>query len=189
MLNALRTEPLVRMLGHTTITLFLSTLAYFAVPVRFDRIQPWTLGRVVVAVAALGLMVLLFRTHLRWSARRQSRDWLRIQWLLSALYGLVLLFALGYAALAVQLPAQFDGLENRADALYFSVTLVATVGFGDIHPAGTAARLLATTHMVFNLIYLGTAIRMLAGRAAAPSSDGAPGPRSDAGAAQDGAGA
>jgi voltage-gated potassium channel len=160
------------MLGHTTITLLLATLAYFMVPLRFDRSQPWTLGRLAVAVIALGLLVVLFRAHTRRSARRQEHNWLRIQWLLSALYGLVLVFALGYAALAVQAPEQFVGLENRVDALYFSVTLVATVGFGDIHPAGGAARLIATTHMVFNLIYLGTAIRVIVDRAPVPSSGG-----------------
>lgn len=187
MLRVLRSDPLVRMLGHTTITLVLSTLTYYVVPLRFDRIHPWTLGRVAVAVLALGLLVLLFRAHTRRSSRRQSRDYVRIQWLLSALFALVLLFALGYAALAVQLPGQFVGLENRTDALYFSVTLVATVGFGDIHPAGTAARLLATTHMVFNLIYLGTAIRVLVGRAPGPSSQGEPDSGSAARTAGDGA--
>lgn len=175
MLPVSRSDPLVRMLGHTTITLLLSTLTYYVIPLRFDRIHPWTLGRAAVAALAIGLIVLLFRSHTRRSRRRQSRDYVRIQWLLSALYGLVLLFALGYAALAIQLPGQFVGLENRTDALYFSVTLVATVGFGDIHPAGTAARLLATTHMVFNLIYLGTAIRVLVGKTPGPSPEGEPG--------------
>ncbi len=113
MLPTLRSDPLVRMLGHTTTTLLLSTLTYYAVPLRFDRIQPWTLGRAAVAALAIGLLVLLFRSHTRRSRRRQGRDYVRIQWLLSALYGIVLLFALGYAALAIQLQGQFVGLENR----------------------------------------------------------------------------
>ena len=179
MLNALRSDPLVRMLGHTTITLLLSTVAYYVVPLRFDRVEPWTIGRLVVTAVALALLVLVFRGHARRSARRQGPEWLRIQWLLSSLYGLVLLFALIYAALAVHLPEQFVGLENRTDALYFSVTLVATVGFGDIHPAGAAAQLIATTHMLFNLIYLGTAIRVLVGRAPAPPSERRPGDGSE----------
>jgi small-conductance mechanosensitive channel len=172
MLQHLRSDPLVRMLGHTTVTLFLSTVAYYVVPLRFDRVEPWTVGRFLLALLMLGLLVVFFRAQGRWSSRRQTEDYVRIQWLLTALYALVLVFALTYAAVAVQVPGQFAGLENRTDALYFSVTLVATVGFGDIHPVGGAARLLATTHMVFNLIYLGTAIRMLVGRAAVPSPDG-----------------
>lgn len=172
MLQALRSDPLVRMLGHTTVTLFLSTVAFYVVPLRFDRVDPWTVGRLFIALLMLGLLVVLFRAQGRWSSRQQSQDYVRIQWLLTALYALVLLFALTYAAVAVQVPGQFAGLENRTDALYFSVTLVATVGFGDIHPVGGAARLLATAHMVFNLVYLGTAIRMLVGRVSVPSSPG-----------------
>jgi voltage-gated potassium channel len=38
---------------------------------------------------------------------------------------------------------------------------MSTVGFGDIHAAGSLARLIVTVHMVFNLIYLGTALRWL----------------------------
>lgn len=53
MLPTLRSDPLVRMLGHTTTTLLLSTLTYYAVPLRFDRIQPWTLGRAAVAALAV----------------------------------------------------------------------------------------------------------------------------------------
>jgi hypothetical protein len=48
------------------------------------------------------------------------------------------------------------------------VTIVATVGFGDIHAQGTAARLLVTVHMLFNLVYLGTALRLLTGAQGQP---------------------
>lgn len=168
MLQALRSDPLVRMLGHATVTLLLSTVAYYVVPLRFDRVDPWTVGRLVAALLLLALLVVLIRAQGRRSNRRQTPDYVRIQWLLTALYALVLLFALTYAAVALQVPGQFAGLENRTDALYFSVTLVATVGFGDIHPVGGAARLIATVHMVFNLIYVGTAIRMLVSRTPLP---------------------
>jgi voltage-gated potassium channel len=167
MLRPLRSDPMVRMLGHTTVVLFLSTLAYYVVPLRLGRdLEPLTIGNLVVAGVALGLLALLFRASIRRSRRAQEHGYYRIQWLLTLLYVLVLGFALAYAILAANAPDQFMGIHDRTDALYFSVTLVATVGFGDIHPAGTAAQLLATAHMVFNLIYLGTAIRLLtSGRA------------------------
>ena len=172
MARPLSSDPLVRMLGHTTVALVLSTLAYYVVPLRLGRdIGAPTVGRLLVAIVALALLGLLFRTTTRRSRRAQERRYYRIQWLLTALYALVLAFALAYAVLAAHAPDQFAGMEDRTDALYFSVTLVATVGFGDIHPTGTAAQLLAIAHMVFNLIYLGTAIRMLTAGTAAPSGD------------------
>jgi hypothetical protein len=103
----------------------------------------------------------VFRVQSRRSRLALSTAYLRIQGLLVALYLLILGFALLYAAIAEFGTHQFVGLEDRTDALYFSVTLVATVGFGDIHPAGTVAKLAATVHMLFNLVYLGTSLRLL----------------------------
>lgn len=165
MLQQLRTDPLVRMLGHTTVVLALLTLSYYVVPLRFDWNQTWTVWRLLLSLAALGVLALVFRVHSRRSRADQSERYLRIQWLLSALYGLVLTFALVYAELATRSPDQFVGISDRTDALYFSVTLVSTVGFGDIHAEATLAKLIVTLHMVFNLVYLGTALRLLTGSA------------------------
>ncbi len=161
MLRTLRSDPLTRMLGHTTVVLVLLTTAYYLLPLRFDRVDANHWLRLSLSLVALGLLGLMFRGALRRSRRSQTSDYLRIQWLLSSLYALVLLFALLYAFLGIQVPGQFDGIEDRTDALYFSVTLVATVGFGDVHASATASRLAVTVHMLFNLIYLGTALRVL----------------------------
>lgn len=158
-------DPLMRMLRHTTVVLVLLTIAYYFIPLRFDLQEAWTAGRLLVSLLALGVLAVVLRRTMLRSRELHSPQYLRIEWLLSALYALVLTFALVYGYLAVHLPGQFVGIDDRTDALYFSVTLVATVGFGDIHPAGTAAQLVATVHMLFNLIYLGTALRLLTGRA------------------------
>lgn len=175
MLQALRADPLTRMLGHTTVVLALLTLAFYLVPFRFDR-SGWTWGRLAVSLLALALVGLLIRGAFRRSRRTQPTAYQRIQALLSALYALVLGFGLVYAALEAADRTQFVGVENRTDALYFSVTLVSTAGFGDAHASGTAARLVATAHMLFNLIYLGTALRVLTGSRqwfqTAPPEDG-----------------
>ena len=163
MLREVRSDPLVRLLGHTTVVLVLLTLGYYLLPLRFDRGGTWTVARLVISLLALGLLAVLFRRRQRKSRAVLSPRYLRIEWLLSALYVLVLTFALVYAALATFRTGEFVGIEDRTDALYFSVTVVATVGFGDIHAQGTAAKLLVTVHMLFNLIYLGTALRLLTG--------------------------
>jgi voltage-gated potassium channel len=49
---------------------------------------------------------------------------------------------------------------TRTDALYFTVTVFATVGFGDITPASQAARLVGSTQMILDLIVLGLGIRV-----------------------------
>lgn len=148
---------------HTTAVLFLLTAGFYALPFRPPN-QPEGYARLIGSVLAVGLLALLLRQQVRRSRRALSPSMHRVLWLLTALYVLVLGFALIYAVVAELWEGQIDGIHNRTDALYFSVTLLSTVGFGDIHAAGSLARLIVTVHMVFNLIYLGTALRLLTWR-------------------------
>ena len=52
---------------------------------------------------------------------------------------------------------------NRLDALYFTVTTLATVGFGDITPTSPVARAVTTVQMVMGVALLGAGVRILFG--------------------------
>lgn len=71
------------------------------------------------------------------------------------------IFSLGYYLLAVQQPEQFSGLSTRLDALYFSMTTMSTVGYGDIHAQGQLARLLVTVQLVFNLVFVASLVSLI----------------------------
>lgn len=60
---------------------------------------------------------------------------------------------------------QFEGLETRIDALYFTVTTLSTVGYGDVHATGQSARLLVTLQILFDLSLLAVSVRLLLGAA------------------------
>lgn len=45
-------------------------------------------------------------------------------------------------------PRKDFGFQNAIDPLYFSATVLSTVGFGDFSPKTTGAKLAVTTHMV-----------------------------------------
>jgi voltage-gated potassium channel len=47
---------------------------------------------------------------------------------------------------------------TRTDSVYFTVTIFATVGFGDISASSEAARVLVTFQMILDLIVLGLGI-------------------------------
>jgi voltage-gated potassium channel len=49
---------------------------------------------------------------------------------------------------------------TRMDALYFTITVFATVGFGDITPTAQTSRLLVTVQMVLDLVLIGVVIRV-----------------------------
>lgn len=164
-------HPLLVTLWHTTVVLVLLTLGYYLLPLR----APWgdavSAGRLTGSLAAWAVLVLLLRVEARRSRARQERQYHRVQQLLTALYLLVLGFALLYIVMQTVDPEQFAGMANRSDALYFSVTIMGTVGFGDVHAAATPARLMVTAQMLFNLIYLGTALRVLSAGISRPSAN------------------
>ncbi|HET8558901.1 MAG TPA: potassium channel family protein [Marmoricola sp.] len=165
----LLTGPIAELLAHTTVTLALLTTGYYVVP--FGVLgQGWSgWVRLTASVLLLVALGLLFRVHARRSRRRVALH--DVQWLLTVLYLLVLLFALTYAVTQRADPQQFGGLSDRTDALYLSAMVISTVGMGDVHPIATFARLLVTAQMIFDVVYIGTAVKLLTSR-----RDGEPGP-------------
>ena len=56
------------------------------------------------------------------------------------------------------------GLDTRTDALYFTVVTLGTVGYGDVHPVGQAARLIATTQIAFDLVFVAALLSVFSSR-------------------------
>ena len=90
----------------------------------------------------------------------------------------VVLVAGSYLYLSSIVPASFSEPLDRVGALYFAVTVLATVGFGDIHPVSSLARAAVTGQMVMDVVLVGVVVRVLVAAAkislrAAPATPGA----------------
>jgi voltage-gated potassium channel len=86
-----------------------------------------------------------------------------IEGLAAAVPLFLLLFAAGYFVLASATPGAFTQPVGRTDALYFTVTVFATVGFGDIAPVTQPARVAVLVQMVADLLVLGVLLRTVTG--------------------------
>lgn len=75
----------------------------------------------------------------------------------------ILAFATTYFLAERADSAYFSQSLSRTGALYFSVTVFSTVGFGDIVPKADPARLIVTAQMFFDLILLGFGARVFLG--------------------------
>jgi voltage-gated potassium channel len=75
----------------------------------------------------------------------------------------LLLFASTYLVMAAISARSFSQPLNHTDALYFTVTVFATVGFGDITATANVARLVVTGQMIIDLIILGLGARVILG--------------------------
>ncbi|MFJ7249186.1 ion channel [Kitasatospora sp. NPDC098652] len=141
----------------------LLTVGYFTLPLEWfgDRrpVLSWT-----VFVAALGglswLMLAKIVGLIRGTAKRP------VAWLAFLIFLAMIIFSATYYVLGAH-KAEFAGLETRLDALYFTVVTMATVGYGDITPAGQTARLVVVLQIGYNFVFLaaaaGTASRAIRG--------------------------
>ena len=73
----------------------------------------------------------------------------------------LLIFARIYVANSQNDPAGFSSPLDHVTALYFTVTVFATVGFGDIVALTNSMKMLVTVQMLLNLVVLGLGIRLL----------------------------
>lgn len=144
--------PVRRVLRFVVVVALLS-LAFFTVPLTRDigRTEAAQLAIGAVALGLLGFMVV-------WEVREQMVDERRnIDRLALAMAVAVMGFALMFYVMDQSDPDQFVGLDTRLDSLYFTMTTLLTIGFGDIHAAGQGARALVLVQMIFNVAILTTA--------------------------------
>jgi voltage-gated potassium channel len=78
----------------------------------------------------------------------------------------LVLFSWIYLTMARADPAAFGAPISRISALYFTVTVFSTVGFGDITPKTDVARLVVTVQMLADLAVIAVVIRLILGAAA-----------------------
>lgn len=97
---------------------------------------------------------------------------------------LLLLYATVYSLMSQDDPASFTEPLGRTDALYFTMTVFSTIGFGDITPVTEAARIIVMTQMVVGLLAVGVVAKLLfgaveiaVGRRAAATAEQAEHPR------------
>jgi hypothetical protein len=81
--------------------------------------------------------------------------------MVSGLVFLITAFSVSYYVLGTAYADQIKGIATKLDALYFTVTILATVGFGDITATGQVARGVVTAQMIVNLAVLAVALRVV----------------------------
>lgn len=114
----------------------------------------------VVVLATVSLLPLSIR-RARQVLASDTPMLLAMQSIFTALTILIVSFASAYYVLGNEADSQFDEIESKIDALYFTVTVISTVGFGDIVPVGQGARALVTANVLLNLVLVGVSVRVL----------------------------
>jgi len=125
--------------------------------------HPSGVGAVAILVCGLAAVVGVVIWQVRVILRSPHPVAQGTQALAVAIPLFLLVFASVYHLLATDLPGSFNQPLTRTDALYFTVTVFATVGFGDIVAVGQQARIAVIVQMVADLLVLGVMLRVLLG--------------------------
>jgi voltage-gated potassium channel len=167
----------VGLLRSLAITIVLG-VGYYLLP--FDRLSSGPMG-LTLSVGLLALAtVATFQVRAVIRARHPALK--AVEALATTAPLFLLLFAAAYVVMAAADPSNFNvETLTRTDSLYFTITIFATVGFGDITAASEAARILVTTQMILDLIVLGLGIRILVGAVEVGRQKSSNGPQTAAG--------
>ena len=139
-------------------TLVLTLVVYYSVPLDWGReLSDLVLPLLLFGAGLVGLVLLIF-TQAKRQVRAGDDPGVRVQSLLMLIYPVIVFFSLTYLVLEQVSPGQMSGLETRTDSLYFTVVTLGTVGYGDVHPVGQAARAIATVQVAFDLVFVGLLI-------------------------------
>ena len=144
---------LLRVLGANVALLAI----YYLLPL--DRTS--TRGAIaLLGVALSGLVVLIF-FQVRGIIRAEYPVLRAVGALATSAPLFLLLFAGTYYVLGGLSASNFSESMTRTDALYFTVTVFATVGFGDITATSQGARALVTGQMVAGIVIVGIGARII----------------------------
>jgi voltage-gated potassium channel len=117
------------------------------------------------AFVRLGLDIALVGAVFAWQIRRISLAALPELRAIEAL-GIVIalflvLFSGIYLAMSHESPRVFTRALDHTQALYFTISVFSTVGFGDITPKTDTARLVVSAQMLLDLAIIGAVVRLI----------------------------
>ena len=141
---------------RTLATIAVVVTLYYVLP--FDRdVDPVMLAEITLGCGVLAVVIVLQVRKVSASPYPGIRA---VEALAFTVPVYVLLFATTYFVMEHTAVSSFTEALSRTDALYFSVTTLATVGYGDIAAKSGSARVVVTVQMVLDLLLLGLVVRV-----------------------------
>lgn len=145
------------MLVRVTLSLSLLSVAYYLIPTSSlgeGSDVPWL-------ILELGVFGVVVSVQVPAIVRAKYPILRAVEALAILIPLFLLIFARIYLSSSLNDPSAFTQPLDNTTALYFTVTVFATVGFGDIVAQTNSMRLLVSLQMLLNLAVLGVVIRLL----------------------------
>lgn len=152
-----RRALLASVLARTTLTAAGLLVLYAMAPLGREATAT-TIGIMVIGGVLLVAMVGVETRALSRSPHPILRV---IETIANVLVVFILAFALVYLSMAQLDPTAFSEPLTKVSAVYFTVTVLATVGFGDITPVTDATRIVVTMQMMLGLTLIAVVLRFM----------------------------
>jgi amino acid transporter len=157
--DADRRRAILATVLRSAVTICLMLVVYYAAPL--DRPLNGVTGLLFGAALLLfGVVIAIEVRGILRSARPRLRA---VRALAVGVPLLMVVFAATYCTVDTQQAGSFTEPLSRTDGLYFTVTVFATVGFGDIAPVTELARVLVTIQMIVGLLTVGVIAKLVIG--------------------------
>jgi hypothetical protein len=150
---------IVRAVVRVTVALAVMLVLYAVLPL--SRTSTVSSALLAAAFAALLAFAIVFLRQVRRILRSPYPLVAGAEAMVFILAAFVVGFALIYVTLATADPEAFSQPLNRVAAIYFAITVLTTVGFGDIAPVGDVARIVVSVQMVADLVLIAVALRLV----------------------------
>jgi hypothetical protein len=152
-----RRKLLARALIRAAATAAILVTLYYVLPFN----NPSDVSSCVLLAAGLAGMVLIVAWEVRAILNADFPVIQGIEALALTVPLFLLLFSTFYFEIAHSYASSFGQPQTRTDALYFTVTTFATVGYGDITAKSEGARVIVIIQMLTDLVVLGFGVRVL----------------------------
>ena len=144
-------------LFRVTLSITLLFVAYYQIPTRGDGGEsdvPWLILEMVVFAVIVAFQVPII-------VKADYPILRAVEALAVTIPLFLLIFSRIYLSNSIVDPGSFSQPLDHTTAFYFTVTVFATVGFGDIVATTNGMKLLVTVQMLLNLAVLGLVIRLV----------------------------
>ena len=137
--------------------------AYYILPLN----QPEDIGLLLFLIGGLTLIGVVIGLQVHAILNSPFPRVRGLQTLITGIPLLLVVFAAVFYLTAQAEPGSFSEPLDKISAMYFTVTVFSTVGFGDITAKTDVARILVTIQMLFDLVIIGLAAKVVFGAVSA----------------------
>jgi voltage-gated potassium channel len=155
-----RRKALLAAVTRTVIAVVLILGIYFILPVGTGK-DLSSSAVIIRGVVALGLFGFALAMRFRRIQTAELPEVRAVEGAVTALFIFLVLVAMVHLSVSATWPGSYSEQLTSGSALYFTTTVFATVGFGDIVAVSERARMVVTGQMIIDLAVLALIVRVL----------------------------